>query len=73
MSGFEDPVGIVRVSDNNVLPFDLEVTRSALEERRTWEGKWIEGGFGWHSFCRWCFAKEVCGEGNENGKESKYW
>ena len=57
MGGFEDPERVFSVSNNNILPFDLEVTGSAFEEGRAWEGEWVERGFWWHGLCSWCFVE----------------
>ena len=72
MSGFENPERVFGVSNNDILPFDLEVTGSAFKEGRAWEGEWVERGFWWHGVCSRHCDMEVCSENDKNSNEEKY-
>ena len=48
MGGFEDPICVLRVRYDLVLPFDLEMAGSPFEQRWTWEIVDVEFGFGRH-------------------------
>ena len=51
MCCLKDPVGVFRISDGLIVPFDLQMARGFLEEGRAGEGVHVQLWFWWHS--RW--------------------
>lgn len=48
MCGFENPVCVLGVCYDLVVPFDLEMARGLFEQGRAGEGVYVDFGFGWH-------------------------